>query len=485
ARVISATIARSPATEARSLRATGREVSKSMPPDGGLEAGMCRPVGERATGRAGSLRAIVSTGRTPVKPPICITMIVGEGGMVASENVSVKDEATMTPGSVREYAEAMRSRYVTAKTRAEKGRILTEFCQTTGYHRDSAIRVMWHSAAPSGKRRGRPRTYGHEVSEALKQLWEVADRICGKRLHPFLPELLESLERAGEIVVEKRIRCQLLGLSSATMDRLLSPCRRSLLRQPYVPSHSSSAIQALVPIRTFGEWEGVEVGSMQMDLVLHCGESLDGFYLTTLVAVDVATGWAEVRVVWGKGKERVGGAAAHIRKALPFALREMHTDNGGEFLNDALYPWARRFGIGFTRGRPYKKNDQAHVEQKNWSLVRQRVGYDRYSSKAAYVQLEKLYDSLRLYANFFQPLRKLVGKERVGSKVIKQYDRARTPYQRLLETEGLSQDKRAEVEKLYRKLNPAKLKREIDQSLEELWKLADKPGQAKAKTACG
>jgi len=391
----------------------------------------------------------------------------------------------MTPGSVREYAEAVRSRYVAAKSRVDKGRILSEFCQTTGYHRDSAIRLLRHPPAPSGEHRGRPRIYGLAVSQALKQVWETADRICGKRLHPFLPELLESLEHHGEIELCPEVRCQLLALSSATMDRLLCPYRRSCLRQPYSPSRSASAIRSLVPVRTFGEWEGVSVGSMQMDLVLHCGESAEGFYLTSLVAVDVATGWSEVQAVWGKGKERVGGGAAHILKALPFPLLEMHTDNGGEFLNDAMYPWTRRNAIAFTRGRPYKKNDQAHVEQKNWSLVRQRIGYDRYASKAAYVQMEKLYRLLRLYANFFQPMRKLTGKARVGSKVVKRYDLARTPYQRLLGTGVLTDAKRAELEQFYASLNPAKLKREIDQSLEGLWKLAERSGEAKRTVACG
>ncbi len=420
-----------------------------------------------------------------VKAPICLIMIVGEVGMVASEIVSVKDGATMTPGSVREYAEAMRTRYVAAKTKVEKGRILTEFCETTGYHRDSAIRLLRHPPTRSNKRRGRPVRYGMAVREALKQLWEAADNICSKNLHPFLPELLKSLEHHGEIELAPEVRSGLLALSSATMDRLLAPYRRSCLRRPYTPSHSTSAIRALVAVRTFGEWEEVEVGSMQMDMVLHCGESTEGFYLSTLVGVDVVTGWSEVRTVWGKGKERVRGAAHHVLKALPFPLREMHTDNGGEFLNDALYPWTVRQGISFTRGRPYKKNDQAHVEQKNWSLVRERVGYDRYSSKAAYAQMEKLYRALRLYANFFQPLRKLLSKERVGSKVVKRYDRARTPYQRLLETGALGEEKRDELARLYRSLNPAKLKREIDETLEGLWKLADRPGDARRKASCG
>jgi hypothetical protein len=239
------------------------------------------------------------------------------------------------------------------------------------------------------------------------------------------------LEAHGEIRLPEEVRRQLLSLSSATMDRLLRPYREGGLRRPWGQRSAQSSIQAQVPIRTFGEWGGVGPGSLQMDLVSHCGESTEGFYLTTLMAVDVATGWSEPRAVWGKGKGRVGSAAHHVGKALPFPMVEMHPDNGGEFLNDALYPWSVRHGIRFTRGSPYKKNDQAHVEQKNWSLIRRLVGYDRYATKAAYGQLERVYRPLRLYANFFLPLRKLTSKERVGSKT-----GATPPTRRPINTEG-------------------------------------------------
>jgi hypothetical protein len=211
---------------------------------------------------------------------------------------------------------------------------------------------------------------------------------------------------------------------------------------------------------------------VQADLVAHCGDSTEGFYLTTLVVTDVATGWTECQAVWGKGQQRVGTALHHIRQRLPMALRELHTDNGGEFVNALLQPWCQREGIRCTRGRPYRKNDQAYVEQKNWSAVRRPVGYDRYTSKAAYAQLQRLYDLLRLDVNFFQPIRKLIGKERVGGKVIKRYDRAQTPYQRLLASGVLEEPQRQALERLYRSVNPVRLRAEIDAALEVLWKLA-------------
>ncbi len=395
----------------------------------------------------------------------------------------------MTPTSIQEYAEAVRPRYLAAKKKVEKGRILTEFCETTGYHRDSAIRLLRHPPASAGSRRGRPRSYGLAVSQALKKVWEAANGICSKRLEPFIPELVAVLEMHGEIDLSPEVHSRLLAVKSATIDRLLKPYRQQALRRPYTQSRSTSAIKALVPVRTFGEWENVVPGSLQMDLVSHCGESTEGFYLTTLVGVDVATGWTECQGVWGKGKQRVRAAVHGVRKRLPFPLLEAHTDNGGEFLNDLLYPYCQQEGIRFTRGRPYKKNDQAYVEQKNWTLVRQFVGYDRFATKAAYELLEKLYRPLRLYVNFFQPLRKLTGKERVGAKVIKRYDLARTPYQRLLERGVLGEEKKAALEQLYRSLNPVKLRAEVEAGLEALWKLAERHDSTSSTiegvTACG
>jgi len=217
-------------------------------------------------------------------------------------------------------------------------------------------------------------------------------------------------------------------------------------------------------------------GSFQIDLVAHNGGSSEGFYLNTLVAVDVCTGWSGFRAVLGKGKLRVGSGVHKIRQGLPFPMRELHSDNGGEFINYILYPWCQREGIHFTHGRPYRKNDQAHVEQKNGDVIRRTVGYDRYSSREAYEQLNWLYSPLGLFVNFFQPMRKLVSKERVGAKVTKRYDVAKTPYERVLEKVKMEETKRKELEELYLSLNPAQLRAEIDAALERLWKMAEKPG---------
>lgn len=385
----------------------------------------------------------------------------------------------MTRSSIHEYAKAARGRYLRANKKA-KGTILDEFCKTTGYHRKAAIRLLsgQASAGSSGEGRGRPSKYQPSLLQPLKMLWETSDRLCSKRLKPFLPELVGALERHGEMKLDPEVKQQLLQMSEATIDRYLKPLRSRGLRQPYSQSRSSSTLKALIPIRTFGDWANVKPGSVQADLVMHCGESLVGFHLTTLLAVDVATSWTECEAIWGKGQHWVRAGMHHARQRMPFTVKEAHTDNGGEFLNHILYLWCKREGIHFTRGRAYKKNDQAYAEQKNWSIVRRVVGYDRYSSKKALVQLQKVYSLLRLHFNFFQPVRKLVGKERVGAKVRKRYDIAQTPYQRLLAFGILGEDKRRELERLFNSLNPVKLRAQIEAALDDLWKLADHPASA-------
>ena len=187
----------------------------------------------------------------------------------------------------------------------------------------------------------------------LVRLWELSDRLCGKLLAPLLPDLVDALERHGELRLEPEIRAALLALSPATIDRLLRPHRLPRARRQR-PAASPS-LQAQVPMRTFGEWRDVAPGALQADLVLHSGDRTQGFYLSTVVAVDVATGWTELQPVWGLGKERVGGAVWHIRQHLPFPLHRLHTDNGGEFINHMLVPWCQREGIAFARGRGYSE----------------------------------------------------------------------------------------------------------------------------------
>lgn len=376
----------------------------------------------------------------------------------------------MTRQGVVEYAEAVRERYRVAE-RKEKRRILDEFSETTGMHRKAAIRLLNRESVPSVSRRGRPRRYGPEVAEALVKVWEVGDRMCSKLLVAVMPDLVEALERHGELELETDIRAQLLEISAASIDRLLRRHRRGLGRQPRRASSPVRSLKSEIPIRTWSEWKGVEVGALQADLVLHCGESTEGFYLTTLCAVDVATGWTELQPVWGHGKQRVGTAVHHVRERLPFPLRSLHTDNGSEFINHILFSWCQREGVQFTRGRSYRKNDQAYVEQRNWLTVRRQVGYDRFATKRAYALLGELYPLLCLQLNFFRPIRKVIAKERLGARILKHYDQPRTAYQRLIETGHLSEAARTKVDLTLQRLNPVRLQRRIDALLRQLWSL--------------
>lgn len=379
----------------------------------------------------------------------------------------------MTRVTVHEYAAALRPRY-RAAPRGEKGRILDEFCETTGLHRKAAIRLLRDGPRPGGGRSGRPLTYGPDVVEPLHLVWQVGDRMCGKLLKAALPELLFGLERHGELTLTDGLRTALLSMSAATIDRLL---KRRLRRQSdLLPRHKppvEPSLKAQVPIKTWSEWQDARPGELQADLVLHCGESPDGFFLSTLCAVDVASGWTEHEAIWGHGKQRVGSGMHHIKERLPFALTNLHTDNGAEFINHTLVPWCRQEGIHLTRGRAYKKNDQAWVEQRNWQTVRRLIGYDRFDSKAAHELLARLYPLLDLQLNFFRPLRKLVHKERHGARLVKRYDAPRTPYQRLLASGALTPGHQARIEKQLALLNPAELQRQIDTLLRKLWQQAN------------
>jgi hypothetical protein len=382
-------------------------------------------------------------------------------------------EKGMTRGSVREYLEAVQGRYVKG-SRKDKGRILDEFTRVTGYHRKAAIRLLSRDHRENVKsRRGRAKEYGAGVIAALKLAWEASDRMCSRRLQPFLPELVRVLEHHGELTLLGETREQLCRMSAATIDRRLRPYRRRGLRRPLSTTKPGSLLKAAIPIRTFADWDDKRPGFLEVDLVAHCGESTEGFYLNTLSAVDVATGWVECQGVWGKGQDRVGAAIHHIGQRLPFPLLGLDSDNGSEFINHRLYAYCERKGITFTRSRPYKKNDSAHVEQKNWSVVRRLVGYDRYSSKEALEQLNRAYELVRCYVNFFQPVMQLQHKSRHGAKVHKVYDTARTPYQRALELGVLTPEQHSALAQQYQRLNPVNLLAQINRALEALWAMAE------------
>src|SRR5215213_3474118 len=340
--------------------------------------------------------------------------------------------------SKHELVIAQRARYQRA-SRTAKAQILDEFVAATGYHRKHALRLFREGPpAPRVGHGGRPRRYDAVVIGALREVAAASDWLCGKRLAPFLEELVPALEAEEALQVDAAVRERLLGMSAASIDRHLRPFR--LLRRPSGLSTTKpgSLLKQQVPVHTYTPWDEQRPGFVEIDLVAHCGMTTAGHHVNTLTVTDVATGWTECAAVWGKGQAAVCGALEQIRERLPFPLLGIDADNGSEFLKAHLVRWCEQERLTFTRGRPYWKNDQAHVEQKNWSVVRRLLGYDRYETEAERTLLQRVYQWLRLWTNHWQPVLKLTGKERVGAKVRKQYDPAQTPYRRVLAGNGLA-----------------------------------------------
>jgi len=380
----------------------------------------------------------------------------------------------MSLKSKSELLEVVRPRYLKA-SKVEKQKILDEFTSATGYHRKHAIRILKNQIQVQNHLKGKTKTYQPiyrgEVVQALEQIWEIYGHICSKRLQPYLPEAIKVLERCQEIKLSKDTKELLLKISSASIDRCLRPVR---IKLPHGLSTTKpgSLLKNLIPVRTFTEWDEEQPGFMEIDLVAHCGNTTEGQYLNTLTCTDLSTGWTDVTALPHRSQQAVSEAIHSMRQRLPFPLLGIDSDNGSEFINDLLYRYCLDEQITFTRSRPYKKNDQAHVEQKNWSVVRREVGYDRWETEQELALLKSIYDDLRLYINFFQPSFKLIAKERIGKKTIKRYDTAKTPYQRVLERKDISLEAKARLMNLYVQLNPAELRRRIDQKTAKLWKIS-------------
>lgn len=376
----------------------------------------------------------------------------------------------MSQQSKKELIEVIRPRYLKA-SRKDKKQILDEFIAATGYHRKYAIRVLKHRPKLKGlKKPGKQKVYDGAVVQALATIWEICGRICSKRLKPFIPEIITILERHNELILDDNIKAQLLKISRATIDRCLKPARFEH-RKGLSTTKPGTLLKKAIPVRTFTPWEDEHPGFVEIDLVAHCGETTEGHYLNTLTCTDIATGWTECLGLPNKTQLAVSQAIQTLRQRLPFPLLGLDSDNGSEFINDTLYRYCRDEQITFTRSRPYRKNDQAHVEQKNWSVVRHTIGYDRLETPDELDLLKSIYDDLRLYVNFFQPVLKLVGKEQIDGKTIKKYDLAATPFRRVLASGFVSLDVKASLTNLYLYLNPVTVRNSIDQKVARLWKI--------------
>ena len=367
-------------------------------------------------------------------------------------------------------------------SKKEKGKILEQVVEATGYGRRYAARVLrgqgrrlflkggvvLEGDVGVRSRRPRKRIYGEEVRRALQRLWEMLDYLCGRRMAAALPALIESLERHGEAVAEREVRHQLLRISASTIDRLLAPVKRRMSLKGRGRTKPGTLLRKQIPIRTFSDWDEACPGFVEIDLVGHEGGIGRGDYAQTLDVTDVCSGWTELAAVRNKAQIWVFQALEKIRGRLPFSLLGLDSDNGGEFINHHLYRYCEQERITFTRSRPHRKNDNCFVEQKNYSVVRRFVGYARYDTEAELEVLNQLYEVLRRYVNFFLPSQKLREKIRHGSRVTKRYHPARTPYQRLLESPQLSKRSKADLRRRFRAQNPAQLHREILRLQEKL-----------------
>ena len=381
----------------------------------------------------------------------------------------------MSPRSKQEYFDALHKRYKEA-SRKEKTIIIDECCATCGYHRKHAIRRLRgykRFTKPKAKKRGKPAVYNKEaIIRPLKQIWLTANLPCSKRLKAILPLWLPKYnEHFGKLVEE--VNSALLAISPSTIDRILKPVRIQYQKRGKSTTKPVTLLRKQIPINT-NQWDECRPGFLEADTVAHCGDSLMGMFAYTIDFVDIATGWTEQRAVWGKGEKGVLEQIKNVEKMLPFPLLGFDSDNGGEFLNYHLFRHftQRKQPIGFTRSRAYHKDDNAHIEQKNWTHVRQWFGYQRLDNPKVVPLMNNLYrNEWRLFHNFFLPSVKLIEKERIGSKTIKKHDTPKTPYQRIMESTYVDKNVKLSLTKQLELLNPFELNTIMQMKLKKITRI--------------
>ena len=366
--------------------------------------------------------------------------------------------------SREQYLERVREEYRNANKK-NKTRLLNEARKRTRLNRKVLIGKLAHPAVHRRKKKRGPRqaTYDREVQAALIQAWEVFDYPCGQRLAPALEREIERLRKAKELVCADEVAAKLKAISGKTIDRLLAREKQVRgLRQNRNPSVHPLLYQR-VPVKVASEWDTAQVGNLQLDYVFHCGRSTGGEYLHTLSAADIATGWWEGEAIMGRSQLATKEGLDRIRQRLPFRILEIHPDNDSGMINDLLWGYCKKARIRMSRSRPYKKNDNAWVEQRNWTHVRKVVGYRRMDTAGELAILRELYGCFTAYKNFFQPTMKLVEKVRVEGKIHRKYDQPKTPYQRLIESGQISATARKALMTQYESLNVAALRRRVEE----------------------
>ena len=389
--------------------------------------------------------------------------------------IPLKGGVVMSPRAKMEYLETIYLRYKKASVK-EKTLILNEFCLNCGYHRKHAIRLLNHFkrfTKPKPNKRGKPSTYNQpSVLEPLKKIWLTANLPCSKRLKVILPLWLPAyVKEFGSLSLE--VVKKLLRISPATLDRLLEPTRVKYRGRGRTTTKPGTLLRKQIPIKT-NQWDEARPGFLEADTIAHCGETLLGQFAYTIDSVDIATGWTEQRAVWGKGETEVLRQIQDIEDSLPFPLLGFDCDNGSEFLNWHLMRHFNRRDkpVQFTRSRPYHKDDNAHVEQKNWTHVRQWLGYHRLDKRVLVGLMNHLYtQEWRLYHNFFLPSVKLIEKRLVDGKTIKRYDQPKTPYQRVLESPYVSASVKRSLKEQFETLNPFRLRKAMEDKLHTIFRI--------------
>lgn len=371
-----------------------------------------------------------------------------------------------------QYLKEVREEYLQS-AKEEKSRLLDEAVKRTKLDRKCLIKKLQPKSNLDRLaviRRKRKIIYDGEVKVALARCWEIFDHPCGQRLAPLLPLEVDRLRRFKELSCTDAVAAKLSAMSPSTVDRALQHTKEVERMKRKYHKKMHPLLYQKVPVKVFAEQDRGILGTIQIDGVEHCGASAAGEFLCTLSTTDIATGWWEGEALMGRGQERTKQAITKVRARYPFPWKEVHSDNGTEFINWHLFGYCETEQLAFSRSRPYKKNDNCLVEQKNWTHVKKFVGYLRYDTETELQTLNDLYrNEFRLFKNFFQPVIMLISKERIGGKIHRKYDTPKTPYARVMESKEVPEQVKQELRRVYESLNPAALKRTIDAKLNLLY----------------
>lgn len=384
-----------------------------------------------------------------------------------------------------QYMQTLREKYLKA-SRKEKTEILDEYCRNTNQDRKYSIKKLRYKIKLKKKEERKPRKeyYDGQVRAALVKIWGIFDYPCGQRLESILRDEVDRLRKIEELICSDEVAIKLKEITSSTIDQKLEHEKQVLWQKRKYKKNSNPLLCQMVPVKTSNEMDRAKPGAIGIDCVEHCGSSASGEFVISLTTTDLYSGWWEGEGVMGKGQERALVALNKTNGRYPFPWLEIHPDNGGNILNYHVWTWTEEEGIAYSRSRPYKKNDNCFIEQKNSTHVRKVVGYLRYDTEEELNIINDLFrNELRLYKNFFQPTIKLIQKVRIKGKIHRKYDKAKTPYRRIMDCHYVSEEKKQELKTIYESLNPAELKRKIDQKLKTLYKTHQKKKNLSVETS--